>query len=256
MGRMKSAASAVAILGCFWSQAAIADTPVIDFTSIGNELRQIAQAEKGYALQAKQAFTEAQTYYTQAQMLLGFVHDPNLGAAMGLMNMAGLGNSLPVNPYAVQGLVNGFNYRAGGLPAFGGIAGSLSNLSNASWSTNHVFTPTDGSWRSKQVIASANGISGTQGAAEAAYQDYRSHAGVFQALRDRLATATTPKDVEDAHAQIALEQVWTNNQQGQLGAIEIAYLAQRDNNEQRDREQVMKAGQAYLDSAKAAGVIQ
>ena len=40
-------------------------------------------------------------------MLVNWVHYPSLGMAMALLNIAGLGNSLPVNPYAVLGLVKG-----------------------------------------------------------------------------------------------------------------------------------------------------
>lgn len=245
-----------AISGCLLAEPARADIPTIDFTAIGNQMRQIEQELKAYTLQAKQALSEAQTALSEAQMVAGFIRNPTLGAAMGLMNMAGLGNSLPVNPYAVQGLVNGFNYRTGGIPAVGGILNNLSSLSNSSWSANHVYTPQDGSWRSQQVIASGNGISGVQGAAEAAYQDYRSHLPVMQALRDHLVAANTPKDVMDTQAEIALENLWATNQVGQVGAINIAYMTQHDNQEQREKEQMLQSGQNYLASARAAGVIQ
>lgn len=253
--RKSSVVIASAAVG-LWASSARADIPVVDFAGIGNQLRQIAQEAKAYAVQGQQYLTEAKTLYTEAQMLIGFVHDPNLGAVVGLMNAAGLGNSLPVNPYAVQGLINGVNYRPGGIPNVGGILGNLSNLANSSWSANHLYTPQSGSWISKEVVSAANGISGTQGAAESAYGDYRNHMGIIQALRDRLAVANNPKDVMDAQGQIAAETLWTNSLQGQMTAIQVAYETQRDNREQREREHVMQAGESYLASARAAGVIQ
>ncbi len=49
-------------------------------------------------------------------MLQNWVRNPSLGAAMGLLNIAGLGSSLPVNAYAVLNLVDGRPYGASGLP--------------------------------------------------------------------------------------------------------------------------------------------
>ena len=73
-----------------------------------NELKiqQTAQTAKAYLLQAQQ-------YSQQIQEYMAFVHDPSLGAAMGIMNQAGLSNDLPVNPLAVQSLTSGVNGLSG-----------------------------------------------------------------------------------------------------------------------------------------------
>ncbi len=112
---------------------------------------------------------------------------------------------MPVNPIAVMSLVNGFNgFSAGGLPSLiGGIASSLNALSGSSYAANHIYSPTDNSWNSQQLIANANSISGTQGTALASYQQLQAHAATLQALRDRLMTAVDPKDVEDAQAEFS-----------------------------------------------------
>ena len=108
---------------------------------------------------------------------------------MGLLNIAGLGNSLPVNAYAVLNLVNGRSYGQGGLPEISGVLSSLSSLTAGAYSANHVYTPTDASWASQELISNANSIAGEQGAAQAAYTDLQAHAAALQALRDHLATA-------------------------------------------------------------------
>jgi hypothetical protein len=127
------------------------------------------------------------------------------------------------------------------------------NLTNGSYNHNHVYTPTDGSWTSQQLIASGNGIAGTQGAAQAAYQDLRNHMPVIQALRDRLLTAKSPKDVQDAQAQLEAETLWTHNLNSQLGAIEVAYRTQRDVQIQRDNESLDQGIDAFIAQANAAG---
>jgi hypothetical protein len=203
------------------------------------------QQVQAYALQASQ-------YATEGEQLYGFIHNPSLGAAMGMMNMAGLGSGLPVSPYAVMGLVNGFSYPGPyGMPNVTGILGSLSMMSGAAYAKNHIYSPTDGSWDSQQLIANGNNIAGAQGAYVTTTSDLQKHAAVLQALRDHLATATTPKDVQDAQAQIALEQTWTANEAAQMAAIQAAAQTQKDSAEQRDKEALAQSFDQFIERANA-----
>ena len=219
---------------------------VNDPASILQQIKSYAQEIRQYALQGQQYLTQAQQYYTELQQLAAFVHDPTLGAVMGLMNQAGLGNSLPVSPYAMQQLVGGY----GGLM---GKISALGNLANGNYSQNHVYSPDDGSWNSQQLIANGVGIAGTQGAAQAAYQNLRDHMPVIQALRDRLVTARTPKDVQDAQAQLEAETLWTHNLNSQMAAIDINYRAQMDARRQRDDESLEQGIDDFIAQANAAG---
>ena len=78
---------------------------MIDNASIVQEAKSYLQEIKGYLTQLQQYATEVQTLSTDAQMLIGFVHDPNLGAVMALAGQLGLSSDMPVNLGAVQGLV-------------------------------------------------------------------------------------------------------------------------------------------------------
>jgi hypothetical protein len=157
----------------------------------------------------------------------------------------------------VLGVVNGVgSIGAGGsfnLGQIGGILGSLNGLANASYTTNHVYSPTDNSWASQQLIASGNALAGTQGSALAAYQDYRTHAAALQALRDHLATATTPKEVQDTQAQMEIENIWTANQNGQMAALQVAATTQELERAQRDNEGLDKSIDDFIAQANAAG---
>ena len=264
------ATAAIALLATVYSAPARADLPVIDFAALGEWVQSIAADAKAYALQlqqyltqvkqyvgeelswvtqASQYATQLQQYANELQMYLNFVHNPNLGTAMGLLSSAGLGSSLPVNPYAVLGLVNGLEYGQGGLPEISGILGSLSGLVSRSYATAHVYTPTDGSWASQELIARANGIAGEQGAAQATYTDLRTHQAALQALRDHLATASSPKDVQDTQAQIELETTWTTNEAAQLAAISTTYAAQSDSMVQRDNEKLDMDIETFVQSS-------
>ena len=177
----------------------------------------------------------------------------SLGAALGLLNIAGLGNSLPVNAYAVLNLIEGRSYGQGGLPEISGVLSSLPGLTAGAYSANHVYTPTDASWASQELISNANSIAGEQGAAQAAVGDLQAHAAALQALRDHLATSSSPKDVQDTQAQIGfLEEVWTANELAQLTAINAAYAAEKDAREQRANEELDQEFAVFGQAAEPA----
>jgi hypothetical protein len=241
------------------SPPARAAVPVIDAAALSQWAHQIANDVKAYGLQLQQYAgevkswatqnlqwlqqiqqyaTQLQQYTSELTMLENWVHNPSLGGALGLLNIAGLGNSLPVNAYAVLNLINGRSYGQGGLPEISGVLSSLSNLTAGAYAANHVYTPTDASWASRELIFNANSIAGAQGTAQAAYIDLQAHAAALQALRDHLAASSSPKDVQDAQAQIELEQVWTVNEAAQISAINAAYAAEKDAREQRANEEL------------------
>jgi hypothetical protein len=147
-----------------------------------------------------------------------------------------------------MGLVNGVSYGRGGLPQINGVLGSLGGFASSAFSANHVYTPTDDTWDSTQTIARANSIAGMQGAAQASVADYQAHQAALQALRDRLATSTTPKDVQDIQAEIGVEQLWFANEAGQTQAISAAYQAQRDSDVQKDNERLDQSFDDFINS--------
>jgi hypothetical protein len=152
---------------------------------------------------------------------------------------------------AMLGVVNGLSSATNGRLSLGGISGLLGSfnaLANQAWSTNHVYSPTDGSWDSQEINATAASIAGTQGIGMAGYQGLQNHMADQQSLRDHLLGASSPKDVADAQSQIALEQAWTENQNGQLIATQIIYAAQQDSRQQRDIEATTQAVDNFLAS--------
>jgi hypothetical protein len=228
------------------SSPASAQITVVDPASILQQVKSYVQEIKDYALQTQQYVTQAQQYQQEVEQYIAFVHDPNLGAAMGLMNQAGLSNSLPINPMALQSLVSG-----NASPV--GMLGALGSLANTSYGANHVYSPTDQSWNSQQLIANGNGISNTQGAADAAYQNLRDHMPIIQALRDKLVLARTPKDVADAQAELEAETLWTQSMHAQMAAVEVNYRTQMDARRQRDDESLEQGIDAFIGQANAAG---
>jgi hypothetical protein len=259
----------IGVCAMVFSSAAHAQVEVNDAGSILEEVAQYLQQGKAYLVQAQQYVQQqlswtkqvaqyvlqVQQYATEAAQLLAFVHNPSLGTVMPLLNAAGLGSSMPINSYALQGIINGVEYGNGGLPEIQGILGSMSQLSVGAYTANHVYSPNDGSWTSQQIIANANSIAGTQGTSLAAYSDLKTHAAALPAMRDHLATATTPKDVQDAQAQIELETTWTANESAQMLAAQTTYQAQQAAQQQKVSEEVTKSLDGQISQARAAGII-
>ena len=118
----------IAVAGKAQAQVAVIDPTglVAQAKQLVETVKQETQGLRSYLTQLQQYATELQTYATDAEMAANFIHDPSLGAATGLMNLAGVGNSLPVNPMAVMGLVNGFS---GSIGSLSGSLGKLQQLS-------------------------------------------------------------------------------------------------------------------------------
>jgi hypothetical protein len=133
-----------------------------------------------------------------------------------------------------------------------GKASVFGSLMSTSYSANHVYSPTDGSWNSQQLIARGQSIAGMQATSLATYNDLNQHRSILQALRDRLNTARTPKDVQDAQASIAVEQAYMDRVQTQLHAVEVTYRTQQDARVQRDDETMTRDIDSFL--AKAEGM--
>lgn len=236
-------ASVAAITLPFDAHAAL---PTFDAAALAQALKSYAQEAASYARQGAQLLEAEKTVQWQIQQFQAFVMSPNLGAALGLMNQAGLGSSLPLNPTAIQGLLSGY----------GGISsklGALSSLSNSSFNANTVYTCQDQSWQCQQQRANANGIAGAQGVGMTALQDIAAHIPIMQALRQNLASATTPAQRENAMAALQTEQLWAEQESNQLQSASLIYAAQRDARQERDDEALSQSFESDLKELAARG---
>ena len=167
------------------AQPAAAQLFVNDPAVVLGQAKSLLQEVKSYGTQIQQYGTQLEQARYELAQLQGFIHDPSLGGAAGLLNQTGLSNSLPVNPSAAAALASGY----GSLTSLSGVLGRLSQLNglvNTNFNANHVYTCTDTSASCAALNANAQSIAGMQGAAQAAHQDLRNHLPVIQALRERL----------------------------------------------------------------------
>jgi hypothetical protein len=84
-----------------------AEVPVIDVSSIAQQLQAYIQDLKNYAVYLQQLQAVVQQVQWATSTFNSLVQNPNLGAAMALMNELGVSDPLPINPGAITGLING-----------------------------------------------------------------------------------------------------------------------------------------------------
>lgn len=160
--------------------------------------------------------------------ILAFTNVRDLGSAMSALGMVGIQNPLPVNPWAVQGLISG----TGGVS---GLGSSLSGLFTGSLAGSQVYTPPGSDFRALQIIQNGNGLAGIQALAMQAYQSAGNRLTELQALQARQAIATDPKDVMDL--QLAVNRVQAEGSQQQQQIQTLAILTQVQERQMRLQEQ-------------------
>ena len=230
---MRRVLMAATIIAGFWSGSAMSQVPVTDAGSLFQQIRSYVQELKSYGSQLQQLQQEIQTAESTFQTLNSLVQNPSLGGAMGLMNRAGLGSALPLNPYSVQSLVSGSSGLSGRL-------GALSGLTNSSFNSNLIYSCTDNSWACEQQKRNAVALAGHQGIGMASIQSLADHVPVLQALRDRLATSNTPAERENAIAALQTESAWAQQEGNRLMAANILISSQKDIRDQQANEKLSK----------------
>jgi hypothetical protein len=228
---------------------------VEDIPAITQQIKSLAQDLKAYEVYVQQLQQAVQQVEWASSTFESLVAHPSLPSAMAAMGMAGIENPLPVSPYAVQGLISGYG-GAGGLSAITSRLGALGGLVNSSYSANHIYTPTDNTYASQQLQNGATGVAGAQGIAQSIMQQMAARFPVLQALRNDMLSATTPAERESVMGQIAAEQAWASNAQGQLQNAQFMMVAEVENRKQRDDEQEAKSLDGQLAQARAEGIIQ
>jgi hypothetical protein len=143
-----------------------------------------------------------------------------------------------------------------GQGGINGTLGTLSTFANSAASQNHIYSPTDNTWSSQQMIANGNGLAGAQGIAQQVYSQLAARFPVIQGLQQELLTASTPAQREGLMAQIQAQQAWVQGAQSQLQTASLMLNAQQQSRAQQASEQTTKSLDGQIEQARAAGVIQ
>jgi type IV secretion system protein VirB5 len=167
------------------------------------------------------------------------------------------------NPADVTSMVTGLNVSSlqNPLPTVPSLSGLISGQTTATglgatfYSQNHIYSPTDGSLTSSQLIASGNSIANLQGVATTNLQAIQQRMGLLPALEAALTGANSITEVNAVNGRIALEANYVQAQQAQAQNLSILAQEQRSSQAQQEKEQFvqdMTNGQAEMQAAAAA----
>ena len=213
---------------------------VIQHLGIANQVKDLA----AWAHQAEQMTQDYQQLEATYQAL---AHVTDLGSAVGALGVLGIRNPLPVNPHAVQSLLNG----SGGV---GGMSSNIGSLFAGTSLGNQVYSSDTTTWLGRELNHNGSGIAGAQSLALELYRAAADRMSHLDDLRDQINTASDPSTRESLIAQIGAEQSAIQNQQVQASVLGNYMQAQLASQSQRVHEKRQNEIDQVLADAQAHGV--
>lgn len=213
---------------------------IIQNLGIANQVKELASWAKQLAQMEAQYQQLVMTYEALA-------HVTDLGSAVGALGMLGIRNPLPLNPYAVQGLLNG----TGGV---GGMSANIGGLYTGTLSGNQVYQVKTDTWIGQELNRNGSGIAGGQSLAMELYRAAADRMTHLDNLRGQIADASDPSVRESLIAQIGAEQTAISNQQVQATVLGNYMQSQFASQQQRVQERRQQEIDQVLADARAHGV--
>jgi hypothetical protein len=225
-----------------------AQIPVTDATQAAQGWEELASLATQVEDWGKQLIAMQQQLQTMLGLYNSLTHAPNIGAGLETaLGALGIQDALPVNPWAVQQLISGNN------TSFAGIGGAVSGLVNQSWTSNHIYTPTTGSFADQQLIAKGNGLAGTQGLAQRLYQSISDSAPALQELHDAIMASPDMKDTADLQARYQVAATDMQGKIAQFNAISQMSVTQQAVWQQQADEKDSQNIDAFIAEGAARG---
>ncbi len=226
--RMIRTVSVVALLsmGALWPLGpAAAQMAVIDHSNLAQT-----------TLAASRALSELQqltAQYNQLVMTYQMLTNPVDVASMATgLNISTLQNPLP-NVTGLGGLITGQS-----LPAGAGVS---------FYNQNHIYSPTDSSIASTQLIANGNSIASLQGIATTNLQAIQQRLALLPALQASLSGAQSITEINAINGRIQLEANYAQAQQAQAQNLTVLALEQEASDRQKAQEEHAKEANAIAD---------
>lgn len=212
------------------------------------ETTQLASWVKQAADMGRQINGDLQRAMYLRQTLEAATRVTDLGSAVAVLNQLGIQNPLPVNPYALQGLLTG----QGGAT---GMAGNLGGLYNSTLHGNGVYALRTDSWITRQIAANGAGIAGAQAVALQLYQSATERVAGLNELQRRIDSAPDTSEREALIARFGAEQSYIQNAQVQAQTVAAYMAAQYQLREQQREERLHQSIDEVLADAEARGWI-
>lgn len=191
-----------------------AQIPVIDAANLGQAIQELAQDE--------QTVTQLKSQLIQLQETYQMFTSPTnvMGMATNLEN-SNIENPMPA-ANALAGLTGGQTAPSGAGVTF--------------YDQNHIYTPTDGSTDSTQLISNAQGIANIEGIASINLSSIQTRLQDLPNLEDDLSTASSITQVNAINGRIAAESQFVQAQQAQAANLQVLASEQQASQLQQQQE--------------------
>ena len=191
-------------------------------------------------LEASRALSQLQQLIAQYNQLVAtyqMLTTPTniLGMATGL-SVPSLQNPLPATTL-LPGMLSGQTAVSGAGATF--------------YNQSHIYTPTDGTVASTQLIAGANAIANLQGVASTNLQSIQQRLALLSGLATALSGATSITQVDAINGRIALESNYVQAQQAQAQNLMVLAAEQEASQRQQAQEEHAREARAIAAQYKA-----
>jgi type IV secretion system protein VirB5 len=207
-----------------------AQTPVIDAANLAQNVQELAQ-DVATVEQLKSQLTQLQQTYAM------FTNPTNImGMAPNLENQT-IENPMPV-ANAVAGLLGGQTAPTGAGATY--------------YNQNHVYTPTDGSTSSTQLITNGQGIANIEGIASTNLTAIQTRLQELPNLEADLNSASSITQVDAINGRVAAESQFVQAQQAQATNLQVLASEQQASQQQQQQETVKESDDNYIAALNAA----
>lgn len=207
-----------------------AQIPVIDAANLAQNVQELAQ-DVATVEQLKSQLTQLQQTYAM------FTNPTNImGMAPNLENQT-IENPMPV-ANAVAGLLGGQTAPTGAGATY--------------YNQNHVYTPTDGSTSSTQLIANGQGIANIEGIASTNLTAIQARLQELPNLEADLNSASSITQVDAINGRVAAESQFVQAQQAQAANLQVLASEQQASQQQQEQETVKESDDNYIAALNAA----
>ncbi len=248
---LTTAATIAIMIGAGTRHTADAQFAVIDAAQVAISQNAWVKQAADMARQATDMARQIQQYQSmisQAEAAYYAIsHVTDLSSAVGALGVVGIRNPLPINPYALQSLLNGTGGVRGG-------ASSLGSLYTGAQTANRVYSPPDAmGWVARQLNQNANSIAGHQSVALQLHQSAAERAPLIETLQARIASGVSPAERESLTNRLLAEQTYVQNQGVQASALATQATLISQNQEQQRTERLQGSIEEVLAEARARG---
>lgn len=202
------------------------------------------QEQLSWVTQLQQLQQDISMASSDLLLVYNFIGNPSLGTLMGVLNLVGLTQDLPISPYSVMNLIEG-SHNISNINSIPGMLSGLSSMIPVSYSNNTIYSCSDNSVTCSMAQMRASGLAGQKSQLGMLFQDFQTHISALTAARTDLNAATDTKTAVAATGQVTIENAYVTDLAGQAAIVAALGQAQAEQRKQQGIETLQSDYDAF-----------